>query len=89
MNDQTPQYQQAKDHLDDPQTLMLDAPEVAILLGISRPHCYQTIQETGSLAGLPILRVGKRIKIPAAPLRALLGITRPVSNANTNFVNEV
>jgi len=79
MNSQSPQYQQAKDHLEDPQTLMLDAPEVAILLGISRPHCYQTILETGSIAGLPILRVGKRIKIPAAPIRALLGISQPAS----------
>ena len=58
---------------------MLDAPELAVLLGISRPHCYQTILETGSIAGLPILRVGKRIKIPAAPVRALLGISQPAS----------
>ena len=79
MNIQSPQYQQAKDHLEDPQTLMLDAPEVAVLLGISRPHCYQTILETGSIAGLPILRVGKRIKIPAAPVRALLGISQQAS----------
>jgi hypothetical protein len=79
MKSQSPQYQQAKDHLEDPQTLMLDAPEVAVLLGISRPHCYQTILETGSIAGLPILRVGKRIKIPAAPVRALLGISQPAS----------
>ena len=76
MNGQSPQYQQAKDHLEDPQTLMLDAPEVAVLLGISRPHCYQTILETGTLAGFPILRFGKRIKIPAAPVRELLGLTR-------------
>ena len=79
MTSQSPQYQQAKDHLEDPQTLMLDAPELAVLLGISRPHCYQTILETGSIAGLPILRVGKRIKIPAAPVRALLGISQPAS----------
>ncbi len=79
MNSQSPQYQQAKNHLEDPQTLTLDAPEVAILLGISRPHCYQTILETGTLAGLPILRFGKRIKIPAAPVRALLGISQQAS----------
>jgi hypothetical protein len=79
MNSKSSQYQQAKDHLEDPQTLMLDAPEVAVLLGISRPHCYQTILETGSIAGLPILRVGKRIKIPAAPVRALLGISQQAS----------
>ena len=79
MNSQSPQYQQAKNHLEDPQTLTLDAPEVASLLGISRPHCYQTILETGTLAGLPILRFGKRIKIPAAPVRALLGISQQAS----------
>lgn len=60
--------------LKDPSTTTLDAPEVACLLGISRPHCYQTIAETGSLGGLPVIRMGHRIKIPAGPVRLLLSI---------------
>lgn len=76
---QTPQYQQAKSLLDSPATLTLDAPEAALLLGISKPHCYQVIAETGTLAGLPIIRIGNRIKIPVGPLRVLLGVTQIAS----------
>jgi hypothetical protein len=76
MTHQTPQYQQAKTLLESPETLTLDAPEAALLLGISKPHCYQVIAETGSLAGLPIIKIGNRIKIPVGPLRALLGVTQ-------------
>ena len=76
---QTPKYQQAKCLLDSPETLTLDAPEAALLLGISKPHCYQVIAETGTLAGLPIIRIGNRIKIPVGPLRALLGVTQRAS----------
>jgi len=59
----------------DPATTTLDAVEAAVLLGISKSHCYHTILEEGSLAGLPVIRVGSRIKIPAEPMRKLLGIT--------------
>lgn len=69
-----PIYAEALKRLEDPTTLTIDAPEAALLLGVSIPHCYQTIAETGSLAGLPVIRVGHRIKIPAAPLRLLLGL---------------
>jgi hypothetical protein len=55
----------------------MDVPEVAELLGISRPHCYQTISETDSVAGISVIRIGQRIKVPAAPLRKLLGIAAP------------
>jgi predicted DNA-binding transcriptional regulator AlpA len=79
MTYQSPQYQQAKTLLDSPETLTLDAPEAALLLGISKPHCYQVIAETGSLAGLPIIKIGNRIKIPVGPLRALLGVTQLAS----------
>ena len=79
MTKQTPQYQLAKVLLDSPETLTLDAPEAALLLGISKPHCYQVIAETGTLAGLPIITVGNRIKIPVGPLRMLLGITQQAS----------
>ena len=79
MTHQSPQYQQAKTLLDSPETLTLDAPEAALLLGISKPHCYQVIAESGTLAGLPIIKIGNRIKIPVGPLRALLGVTQLAS----------
>jgi hypothetical protein len=58
----------------DPATTTLDASEAAVLLGISKSHCYHTIFEEGSLGGLPVIRVGSRIKIPAEPMRKLLGL---------------
>jgi predicted DNA-binding transcriptional regulator AlpA len=74
---------EALDRLRDPRTTTLDAAEVASLLGISKAHCYDTIAQTGALAGLPVIRVGKRIKVPAASVRALLGIAqdRPFDDA--------
>jgi|GEM_PF-5285011 len=69
-----PTKEQVLKKLEDPVTLTVDANEAAVLLGISRPHCYQTIAETGSLGGLPVIKIGHRIKIPAAPLRLLLGL---------------
>lgn len=79
MTYQSPQYQQAKTLLESPETLTLDVPEAALLLGISKPHCYQVIAETGTLAGLSIIKIGNRIKIPVGPLRALLGVTQLAS----------
>jgi hypothetical protein len=58
----------------DPGTITLDVVDVAELLGISRPHCYHTIAETGLLAGIAAIRIGSRIKIPAEPIRRLLGL---------------
>lgn len=68
-------FQEARALLDDPQTLAIDAPQAAVLIGISRPHAYQVIAETGSLAGIPVIRVGNRIRIPVGPLRDLLKIS--------------
>lgn len=74
--EQTPlKTDSTKRRLLDPDTITLDVVEVAELLGISRPHCYHTIAETGVLAGITAIRIGSRIKIPAEPLRKLLGLT--------------
>lgn len=69
-----PKTHTPKTKLLDPETITLDVDEAAELLGISRPHCYHTIAETGALAGIPAIRIGSRIKIPAEPMRELLGI---------------
>jgi len=73
--------------LKDPVTSTIDAAEAAVLLGISRPHCYHTIAETGVLAGITAIRIGSRIKIPAEPMRKLLGIT--ANNTQSKHHDEI
>jgi hypothetical protein len=82
----SPNYQPLLTRLTDPATITLDVSEVAELLGISRPHCYHTIAETGNVAGIAVIRVGSRIKVPAAPLRALLGITAAPMASDQDYV---
>lgn len=72
-----------------PATTTLDATEAAALLGISKSHCYHTILEEGSLAGLPVIRVGSRIKIPAEPMRRLLGLTATETRSTSHKSVEV
>ena len=52
----------------------LTIPQVAELLGVSRNTAYETARRDGQLAGVAVLRVGRRILIPAAPFRAALGL---------------
>jgi excisionase family DNA binding protein len=47
--------------------------EAAEVLGIGRNTAYQEAK-TGELAGVPVIRVGRRLLIPRARLLALLGI---------------
>ena len=49
-------------------------PEAAEALGISRGLAYQLAARDGELAGVPVIRVGRRLLIPTAPLRAALGL---------------
>jgi len=62
----------------DPSTTTLDIAQVAVLLGISKSHCYHTVLEEGAVAGVPVIRVGSRIKVPAEPIRRLLGVNTTV-----------
>lgn len=51
---------------------VLDVPTAGRLLGLGRSAAYDLI-----LAGLwptPVLRLGRRLRIPTAPLLALLGL---------------
>ncbi len=47
--------------------------EAAELLGISRNTAYEAAR-SGELVGVPVLRVGRRLLVPAASLRAVLGL---------------
>jgi hypothetical protein len=52
----------------------LTIPEAARLLGIGRNLAYTHAQESGELAGVPVIRVGRRLVIPRTPLLEALGI---------------
>lgn len=57
-----------------PVSATLTVPEAAQLLGISRNLAYEIAARDGELAGIPILRVGRRLLIPHARLIAVLGL---------------
>jgi predicted DNA-binding transcriptional regulator AlpA len=52
---------------------VLDLPEAARILGISRTAAYELVR-TGSWP-TPVLRLGHRIKIPTQPLLELIGLS--------------
>jgi excisionase family DNA binding protein len=53
----------------------LTIPEAAKLLGVGRNLAYQSAAEDGELAGVPVIRVGRRMVVPRARLLAALGLT--------------
>ena len=53
-----------------------DVETAAGLLGISRGLAYQEAAK-GSLAGVPVLRVGHRLRVVVRPLLAVLGYEVP------------
>jgi|tagenome__1003787_1003787.scaffolds.fasta_scaffold20023021_2 hypothetical protein len=48
--------------------------EVGYLTGIGRTTAY-TYAGEGSLFGVPVLRVGRRMVVPLVPMAAVLGMT--------------
>jgi excisionase family DNA binding protein len=51
--------------------LTYSIPEVAELLDIGRNAAYDAAK-SGQIAGIPIIRVGKRMLVPSAPFDRLL-----------------
>ncbi|MDH3539937.1 MAG: helix-turn-helix domain-containing protein [Acidimicrobiia bacterium] len=49
--------------------------EAAELLGIGRNLAYETASRDGELAGVPVIRVGRRLLVPQARLLSVLGMT--------------
>lgn len=49
--------------------------EAAELLGIGRNLAYETAARDGELAGVPVIRVGRRLLVPQARLLSVLGMT--------------
>jgi len=52
----------------------LTIPEAAALLGIGRSLAYEIATREGELAGVPVIRVGRRLLVPHARLLAVLGL---------------
>lgn len=52
----------------------LTVTEAAELLGIGRNLAYEIAGRDGELAGVPVIRVGRRLLIPQARLLAVLGL---------------
>jgi predicted DNA-binding transcriptional regulator AlpA len=53
---------------------VLDLPTAARLLGIGRTAAYQLVKQ--DQWPTPVIRIGRLIRVPTAPLLALLGIDR-------------
>ena len=57
----------------------IDVETAGQILGLSRPSAYAAANrflETGD--GLPVLRFGRKLRVPTAPLLVLLGVGAPV-----------
>lgn len=54
---------------------VLDVPTAGRLLGLSRSVAYELVQ--AGTWPTPVLRLGRRYRIPTAPLLTLLGLTPP------------
>lgn len=60
------------------QTLDLEA--AAARLGVGRTLAYQQARQHGHLAGVPVLRVGRRYLVPMAALERVLNGTEAITN---------
>ena len=52
----------------------LTVPQAARLLGVGRNLAYETAARDGEIAGVPVIRVGRRLLIPLARLLEVLGL---------------
>lgn len=52
----------------------LTVPQAAQLLGVGRNLAYEIAARDGEIAGVPVIRVGRRLLIPLARLLGVLGL---------------
>ena len=62
-----------------PATITIE--DAARLLGVSRNTAYSTARG-GELAGVPVLKVGRRLLVPRTPLLRALGLDSGESDAS-------
>ena len=56
----------------------LTVTEAANLLGISRNTAYDVVRRDGELAGVPVIRVGRRLLLPRTRLLIVFGLEEKV-----------
>jgi hypothetical protein len=54
------------------------------LLGIGRSLAYEIATREGELAGVPVIRVGRRLLVPHARLLAVLGLDGDLAGRQAN-----
>lgn len=59
---------------------VVDLPTAADVLGIGHSSAYELVR-TGQWP-TPVLRLGRLIRVPSAPLLALVGVERPIREAS-------
>ncbi len=64
----------------------LTIPEVAALLGVSRNSCYEAAR-SGSIAGVPVISVGRRLLLARKPILDVLGIDEGPAEADPSTVS--
>ena len=57
-----------------PVSATLTVPEVARLLGVGRNLAYEIAARDGEIAGVPVIRVGRRLLVPLARFLEVLGL---------------
>ncbi|WP_040666745.1 helix-turn-helix domain-containing protein [Nitrolancea hollandica] len=61
---------------------VVTVPEAAKLLGGGRDWAYREVAATGRLAGIPVIRIGRKIMVPRQAIERLLaGETLPGQEA--------
>lgn len=65
-----------------PVSATLTISEAAALLGVGRNLAYEVVSRDGELAGVPVIRVGRRMLIPHARLLAVLGLEDTIAVAD-------
>lgn len=63
-------------------------PEAARLLGIDRNTAYAEIHRTGSLAGVPVIRIGGRLRVSKLALLRTLTGEQPSGGAATGLLQK-
>jgi hypothetical protein len=58
----------------------LTIPEAAKLLGVGRNLAYEIAAREGELAGVPVIRVGRRLVVPHARLLSVLGLSEGLTS---------
>ena len=52
----------------------ISIPRAAEMMGISRNLAYRVASRDGELAGIRVIKAGRRLMIPTAPFREALGL---------------